>query len=939
MSTAGEEALRQARLMMASALAPNSTSEARRKFHQHLITLPSYPSYDSKAFFGTLVAKFFGEFESLQDDAIDALLDLCEDEEERVRIVGIKGLGPTGRADPRWVRGNTGVLLQLLASQPKELKYVRESLHTLLAVSPFDVFSVIVDDCRAQSEDETGVSRRNIIEFLYHDARDDRRGYCESGKYPQVEDVFREGFLEVLSMTKGIGREEKEKIIKMLIPLPSVSGDKATEGTREVFCRSLIKLISTKSSPEETQPIIGLFKEFLDRSTTANDPRIPLLLFATHGTAVTKLGMEKNEPTAKKLITDLSGYAEGALKIWGRGERGDTLSEEILTPQVIESVLPPVIDACDNYVRTGNFANAGQLIELVLYAVYRLATHRDRRRDIVRSSDAKRLLDLTREATKVERRLAKGSSELETWRNIVDMLEILGDYKFRVEKITPSWEAPSTSTRKQVAPSGRTATPPTAPRGPKKDTQVFAPPSGPRGSASRSAGPVSLGPATRAPSGPRRSDNVSQGLSGAPNGSDKQPKTTTPVTAAMAPLAKSPQEPANATRPRTPPLRPPTVLSHSPVRIDRSPSTSPRPPTPPLPPTGHSEPVATKASNGSFVRKTTTSINDDAPVSSTSNPLSRPAPGRLSIRNAAQTTSTPSAPVTEAETEPAPAPVQTQTPIQAREPVKRVPSLADRLGVAASTPSPTSKRSRDREELLPAVTNGSNAESTSGRVQAINESQIANGAKPSLLSRLASRDGGDIPQAKRVKDEPRLSLRDRINGAGSSTHSPASTTPLPTSSIAETKSGLSILNRSSQQQQPTFSILNRAKSIVPPPTSASEPAKNGISILNRSSSSNISHETKAEGNFTGGKPQKEEEKEEVVVVRKGRGFRERTPDGVDIVMADTMSDIPPPQQARGQGLAGRLSGGSSSGFGIRGRGGSSGRGLVRLVGVRGGRGR
>lgn len=95
------------------------TSTQRRKFHAVLISLPTAPSasYESKSFFGTLVHKFFAEFEDLQDAAIDALLDLCEDEDEKIRMIGIRALGPTARADPRWVRGNTGVLLQLLASR------------------------------------------------------------------------------------------------------------------------------------------------------------------------------------------------------------------------------------------------------------------------------------------------------------------------------------------------------------------------------------------------------------------------------------------------------------------------------------------------------------------------------------------------------------------------------------------------------------------------------------------------------------------------------------------------------------------------------------------------------------------------------------------------------------------------------------------------------
>jgi hypothetical protein len=39
-------------------------------------------------FFGTLVAKYFAECEDLQDRAIDAILDLCEDDDEKVGIAG-----------------------------------------------------------------------------------------------------------------------------------------------------------------------------------------------------------------------------------------------------------------------------------------------------------------------------------------------------------------------------------------------------------------------------------------------------------------------------------------------------------------------------------------------------------------------------------------------------------------------------------------------------------------------------------------------------------------------------------------------------------------------------------------------------------------------------------------------------------------------------------
>jgi hypothetical protein len=99
------------------------------------LTLPSYKIQSINAYYAKCIARNFGEFEDLQDQAVDAVLDLCEDEDEQVsrclapwtsskvrqkadyfqtRICGIQALAEIGKVEPRWVRGNTGVLLQLL---------------------------------------------------------------------------------------------------------------------------------------------------------------------------------------------------------------------------------------------------------------------------------------------------------------------------------------------------------------------------------------------------------------------------------------------------------------------------------------------------------------------------------------------------------------------------------------------------------------------------------------------------------------------------------------------------------------------------------------------------------------------------------------------------------------------------------------------------------
>jgi hypothetical protein len=81
----------------------------RRAFFEHLLTLPTYPSYRTKSHFGTLVPKYFAEFEDLQDRAVDAILDLCEDDDEKVRVYNLTTFSSVSRLGKAlWDYGNVG---------------------------------------------------------------------------------------------------------------------------------------------------------------------------------------------------------------------------------------------------------------------------------------------------------------------------------------------------------------------------------------------------------------------------------------------------------------------------------------------------------------------------------------------------------------------------------------------------------------------------------------------------------------------------------------------------------------------------------------------------------------------------------------------------------------------------------------------------------------
>nr|ODN91944.1 hypothetical protein L203_01198 [Cryptococcus depauperatus CBS 7841] len=445
-----DAALHQARRMMSLALAPTSTAEDRRRFHSHLISLPASGSYESKSFFGTLVPKFFAEFEDLQDSAIDALLDLCEDEDEKIRMIGIKGLGPTAKADPRWVRGNTGVLLQLLASrmffrlpsrgcklneaETRELKYVRESLHTLLTVSPSDVFSVMADDCRS-SEDETGASRNNILDFLEYDSVTDRSELLESGKHTDVEDTFRREFVSVLP---EVNQDEKKKIIKLLIPLSTVSGNNTSPETVAETVKNITRLATPESSLKKTQPIIQLFKEYLNRLPINFDTRLPLYFLSYHGAAVTQLSL-KNDIPARDLMENCRSWALQSLEKWNDEKMVDDsdLVERDVVRGFVEGVLKSFVDGVKSMTQTYNFESSGPLFEIILFSVYVLANHKNHRSDYITPKLANDCHDLVGRAREAE---ARSRDHVSKWNNIRTMLEVLGNPWAESIPIIPSWQ-------------------------------------------------------------------------------------------------------------------------------------------------------------------------------------------------------------------------------------------------------------------------------------------------------------------------------------------------------------------------------------------------------------------------------------------------------------------------------------------------------------------
>ncbi|KAF7315966.1 hypothetical protein MIND_00113400 [Mycena indigotica] len=92
------------------------------------------------------IPKLLIEFPELEEDAINAVYDLCEDQTASVRKSGYGAITAVSKAAGKWVRRNTDVLLQLLQSDEKdEVVVVKKALLEHLDLDARVTLSVLCD--------------------------------------------------------------------------------------------------------------------------------------------------------------------------------------------------------------------------------------------------------------------------------------------------------------------------------------------------------------------------------------------------------------------------------------------------------------------------------------------------------------------------------------------------------------------------------------------------------------------------------------------------------------------------------------------------------------------------------------------------------------------------------------------------------------------------
>jgi hypothetical protein len=157
------------------------------------------------------------------------------------------------------------------------LVHVKKALFDLLEVSPSDVFSMMAEDVKS-SEEESGI---NILNFLWKDAVSQRKEILESGRYIEAENIFSNGFYEVLPTSR-----ERGLILELLGTLSTISGRNGSRESIGRYAKALTKYTTSSTA-------IKMWDSFTKKASP--DPRWTIFFLAEHGGSVIKAAIGEDK--------------------------------------------------------------------------------------------------------------------------------------------------------------------------------------------------------------------------------------------------------------------------------------------------------------------------------------------------------------------------------------------------------------------------------------------------------------------------------------------------------------------------------------------------------------------------------------------------------------------------------------------------------------------
>ncbi|KZP34371.1 hypothetical protein FIBSPDRAFT_942505 [Athelia psychrophila] len=239
----------------------------RRDMLKRLISLTHSNRATLKCYAAANIRLFFRDFPELEEEAINAVYDLCEDQDPRVRIEGYAAIIQVSKDQKRWVRRNADVLVQLLQSdESEEVIVVKRALIQHLDMDPLATLGVLVDQIVLPADpseaDERLHLRGLVLDFFGDEAR---HSVIRHANNTQAEAILVEGMLAALP---GLEDADLERITRgLLLELPSfTTPSSAPSSAPSTRAGDLLKILLDRAAPAfKTDPLtLQSARSFLD---------------------------------------------------------------------------------------------------------------------------------------------------------------------------------------------------------------------------------------------------------------------------------------------------------------------------------------------------------------------------------------------------------------------------------------------------------------------------------------------------------------------------------------------------------------------------------------------------------------------------------------------------------------------------------------------------
>ncbi|KAI4519247.1 hypothetical protein K525DRAFT_280197 [Schizophyllum commune Loenen D] len=321
---------------------PKKCTERKTAF-ENLIELTRIGAPPLKIVAAQQISRFLDDFPDLEEDAINAVYDLCEDSLTEVRVEGYKAIVSVSRANRKWLKRNVDVLVQLLQiDQDHEVLVVKTALGEHLEIDTKVTISVLCDQLVIPKEPITDEDERMtrerlrslVLSYLVDDAKKLIVDECKKNPH-----LSRDVVSAIQPALQQFDLQDLCTLLdKLVFALPGYA--RFEDGTTDLF-PSLIKTAAEHIEPPElgsARPLLSLLLSL----ATVNMPRLEKFLNFVTPKFLQGSRLEKYNVADRVVILSTYGEALSAFQFPGKTQVRNAAWN--VCPYVVQQLNDPVHD-------------------------------------------------------------------------------------------------------------------------------------------------------------------------------------------------------------------------------------------------------------------------------------------------------------------------------------------------------------------------------------------------------------------------------------------------------------------------------------------------------------------------------------------------------------------------------------------------------------------